>query len=347
MFICNPKLKLITMPIFPVSNSTLSAAHAGLFVKDKYALGAGTTCKLLKTGINHSYLIKDGDDKFVFRIYSLNWRMVTEIAEEIRLLNLLKGGGLSVSYPLTDANNNYIQQLNAPEGDRLGVLFSFAKGDKMLNLSAELHHNVGQTMARIHQFSENLALQRVTYTPEVLLVDPFKYLNDFLPAGSDEMAWMLSTQKILLNEFGQVDTSQIRKGAVHMDIWFDNMNITPAGDINLFDFDFCGNGWLCYDIAYYILQLHSTEKDEAEREAKKKSFFEGYESVTRISDEEKRLLSMLGVSMYFFYLGIQCQRYDNWSNVFLNEVYLKRFINLLVKKYFDDYVGNTLSADLR
>jgi hypothetical protein len=45
---------------------------------------------------------------------------------------------------------------------------------------------------------------------------------------------------------------------------------------------------------------------------------------------------MLGVSLYFFYLGIQCQRYENWSNSFLNEVYLKRFINLLVKRYFEE-----------
>jgi hypothetical protein len=48
---------------------------------------------------------------------------------------------------------------------------------------------------------------------------------------------------------------------------------------------------------------------------------------------------MLGVSLYFFYLGIQCQRFENWSNSFLNETYLKRFINLLVKTYYE---GNKL-----
>ena len=131
-----------------------------------------------------------------------------------------------------------------------------------------------------------------------------------------------------------------------MDIWFDNMNITDDGNVTIFDFDFCGNGWLCNDIAYYILQLHSTEKDEAERELKKQSFLAGYESITPISAEEKRVLPMLGVALYFFYLGIQCQRYDNWSNVFLNEVYLKRFINLLVKKYFEDNVSSELLAGL-
>ncbi|MBL4675229.1 MAG: phosphotransferase [Mucilaginibacter sp.] len=134
------------------------------------------------------------------------------------------------------------------------------------------------------------------------------------------------------------DTTKLRTGAVHMDIWFDNLNINIDGNVTLFDFDFCGNGWLCLDIAYYILQVYSTEKVEFERDEKLKSFFEGYESVTTINDEEKRLLPMLGVSMYYFYLGIQSQRFDNWSNVFLNETYLKRFITVLVRKYFDDHV---------
>jgi Ser/Thr protein kinase RdoA (MazF antagonist) len=68
---------------------------------------------------------------------------------------------------------------------------------------------------------------------------------------------------------------------------------------------------------------------------------DGYESVTPVSDEEKRLLPALGVSMYFFYLGVQAQRFDNWSNVFLNETYLKRFISLLVRKYFEENVTAT------
>ena len=44
---------------------------------------------------------------------------------------------------------------------------------------------------------------------------------------------------------------------------------------------------------------------------------------------------MLAESIYFFYLGVQCKRFDNWSNTFLNDLYLKRFINLRVKRWFD------------
>ncbi|WP_426670863.1 phosphotransferase [Mucilaginibacter sp. McL0603] len=322
------------MSSFPVINSTLSATHIGLFLQDCYNLSSYTSCSLLKTGINDSYLVVDGAEKYVFRIYSLNWRTKKEILEEIRLLNLLAGNHVPVSFALVDSNKNYIQEFSAPEGNRYGVLFSFARGEKLLNFPATVHYKVGEIMAKIHQLTNNLKLERVNYSPDVILVNSFEQLKKFISVDTEEMGFMGSTQKHLLSELEKVNTEAIRQGAVHLDIWFDNLSI-DHDMVTIFDFDFCGNGWLCYDIAYYILQLHSTEKDENECKLKTEAFLNGYESVCLISDEERRLLPVLGVSLYFFYLGIQCQRFDNWSNAFLNEVYLKRFINLLVKKYFE------------
>jgi Ser/Thr protein kinase RdoA (MazF antagonist) len=319
---------------FPVINSTLSATHLGLSLQGRYHLSSATSCSLLKTGINDSYLVIDGAEKYIFRIYSLNWRTEKEIQEEIRLLNLLHENHIPVSFPLTDIDGKYIQELAAPEGKRSGVLFSFAKGEKLLNFPVTTHYKIGEIMAKLHQLTLDLRLDRVTYTPDVVLVDSFEQLKKFISVETEEMAFMASAQKYLLGELEKANIREIRQGAVHLDIWFDNLSI-DGDEVTLFDFDFCGNGWLCYDIAYYILQLHSTEKDENECKSKLDAFLEGYQSITPISDEEKRLLPMLGVSLYFFYLGIQCRRFDNWSNTFLNEGYLKRFINLLVKMFFE------------
>jgi Ser/Thr protein kinase RdoA (MazF antagonist) len=323
------------MPHFPVISSNLSTSHLALFIQEKYNFGKNTTCHLLKAGINHTYLVKDGNNKFIFRIYSLNWRTETEILEEIRLLNLLKQHNISISFPIFDKNDNYIQILNAPEGERFVVMFSFAEGEKLLSFSEETHFKIGELIAQFHQITQNLTLERVDYTPQALLVDSLKQLEKFLANDTEEMAFMKQTQQYLLDEFSKANIAAIRQGIVHLDIWFDNLNVTKDNQITVFDFDFCGNGWLCMDIAYYILQIHSTEKDEKVCQSKMKSFLAGYESITKINDEEKRILPMLGVSLYFFYIGIQCQRFDNWSNTFLNEMYLKRFINLLVKRYFE------------
>jgi len=128
-----------------------------------------------------------------------------------------------------------------------------------------------------------------------------------------------------------VKTSELRYGAIHLDIWFDNMHFQDEDEITIFDFDFCGNGWLCYDIAYFMVQLFNTNQVESEYELKVKRFLEGYESITIISDEERRIIPFIAVSIWFYYLGIQCDKYDTWSNLFLNEDHLKRFIDTIKK----------------
>jgi Ser/Thr protein kinase RdoA (MazF antagonist) len=323
------------MTHFPVTNSNLSATHLGIFLQQKYSISKDTKCELIRSGINDTYLVTDNLERFVFRVYSLEWRSKKEIDEEIRLLNQLKQNNISVSYPLQDKENQYIQTLNAPEGERFAVLFTYANGQKLHSYSIETHYIIGELMARLHKVTINQTLNRINYTPEILLVDSLNKMKRFLSSDSEEMDFMKSTQKYLLNEFSKIDSKKVRQGIVHLDIWFDNLNITKENAVTIFDFDFCGNGLLCLDIAYYVLQVNSLERNETDCTLKLNSFLNGYNSITKITDEEKRIIPMLGVSLYFFYLGVQCHRFDNWSNSFLSENYLKRFINGLVKRYFE------------
>lgn len=323
------------MTHFPVSNSNLSAPHLALFLQSQYGLNTDTKCRIIRAGINDTYMVSGGADKYVFRVYSLKWRTETEIREEIRLLIMLKDNDISVSYPVADVNGNYIQILNAPEGDRFGILYSYAAGEKLHNYDADMHYKVGKFMARFHLLTAGQTIGRVTYTPEILLVNSLKQIEEFLPADTDEMKFMQKVQRYLLDVLRHADVSRLRIGIVHTDMWFDNMNITPEGKITVFDFDFSGNGWLCMDVAYYLMQLQILEPLPQEYKSKKEAFLEGYESVTPLSNEEKRLLPVLGVSLYFFYLGVQCQRFDNYSSIFLSETYLKRYVSQRVKRYFE------------
>lgn len=323
------------MSTFPVTHSILSPEGIAAFVKERYALNGDCKCRLLKAGINHTYRVESGSSIFIFRVYSYQWRTVQEIREELDLLLLLKENNISVSYPLADAQANYIQTLTAPEGERFAVLFSYAPGHKIQNYSAETHFAIGQLMAQIHRLTQDRVQQRVTYTPDVLLKQSLEEIKKFLPAEAEEMQFLQNTLPVLEKRLLGADAGRLRKGIVHIDIWFDNLNISDTNTITLFDFDFCGNGWLCLDLAYYQLQLHQTEKDEAGRRMKMSAFYRGYESIAAISDEERKLIPVLGVCLYYFYLGVQCSRFENWSNTFLNEVYLRRFVNVLVKGYYE------------
>ncbi len=318
------------MKHFPVTSSVLSAEKLCEFLRVNYSLGEDATCHLLKTFVNDTYLVKDGSTKYVFRVYSFDWRLEIEIAEEVRLVNLLRKNHIAVSYAIADSSGKHIQKLLAPEGERFGVLFSFAEGEKSFNPSVDINFRIGEMMARIHKHTLNLKLKRANYNPETLLIDSFEKFKSYLPVESDDKKFMLTAQQFLLQEFKNADLSKIRQGAVHLDIWADNLHVDADNNITLFDFDFCGNGWLCYDIAFSLLMLFSMEGNEVEYRKKADSLLKGYESITTISNEEKRMISVVAASISFFYLGVQRERF---ATIFFNVEHLKRFVNFRIKKW--------------
>lgn len=324
-----------TMSYFPVSKSQPHTIHLSQFIAAKYFPDTTVTCTIIKSGVNDTYLVVTPHGKAIFRLYALHWRTPAQIQEELKLILQLHLAGIAVSYPIEDITANFIQSLPMPEGDRYGVLFSYANGSKIHNYNEQQHYNAGVVMARLHLQTHNYTLARDTYNEDTVLIQPFKVLSGFLSDHTDEMKFMHAALKYLLKEWESVNPTSVRVGAVHLDLWFDNMNIDENGNITIFDFDCCGNGWLCLDIAYYIMQLHNIERNEIICSDKLAAFINGYESVTPIPSSERSILSMLGVSLYYFYLGVQCSRFDNWSNSFLSETYLKRFISQIVKRYFD------------
>ncbi len=171
----------------------------------------------------------------------------------------------------------------------MGVLFSYAKGEKTLSFSEALHYKLGVIMARMHQVTQNLTIDRVHYNPKVLLIDSFELMKQFISVDTEEMQWMQRVQQYCLQQYHNADPQLQRKGVVHLDIWFDNMNIHNNEEVTIFDFDFCGNGWLVHDLAYYIMQIYSTERGTGLYELKLEHFLKGYESITPISEAGKAI----------------------------------------------------------
>jgi Ser/Thr protein kinase RdoA (MazF antagonist) len=314
------------MSSFPVILSTLSPPHLAEFVNEKYGL-AGAQCTLLKAGINHSYLVSAGMDKYVLRIYCHNWRTRAEIEEEIRFVNLLKENAVPVSSPVKDERGGYVQQIPAPEGTRYGVLFSFAPGNKVRYSSPEIYARLGALMARMHSLGDGQTLNRAEYTPEVLLDWPQRMASRFFTGENEEMRYMKSAGEQIKSILRDKE-SGLRKSIVHLDMWYDNFHIDTKSHITLFDFDFCGNGWPMLDIAYSLMQLFHIESDKAVYEQKKEAFLSGYVSVCPIPAAEHELIGYAGFAVWLFYLGVQCQRFDTWSNFFVSENYVKSFIGM-------------------
>jgi len=188
------------MTTFPTIQSTLSSKALATFVCEKYSLTSNTTCKLLKTGINHTYQIDCEENSYILRVYCFQWRTKEEISEELRLLNLLKQQNINVSFPIVDHSGNMIQTINAAEGQRYAVLFSYAKGNKIQNYSIEAHFEIGKLMAQIHSHTNNLKLNRSNYTSENLINQSLNYIEPFISNESDEMKFLQRLKPVLEKE---------------------------------------------------------------------------------------------------------------------------------------------------
>lgn len=315
------------MSYVPAVSSILSPAYLAEFVRQKYKVASDTRCRIIRIGANHTYLITSAAERYVLRVYARNWRTELEISEELRLLDLLQKNNFSVSHPIPDVNGQYIQQMNALEGLRFAVLFSYAEGAAVKNLSKEACSQLGTTMARLHQQTVDLTINRKDYTADTLVRWAFDLAKGFFGEASEDIQFFSRAQAVIAREFGQIDPRVVRHGVVHLDIWQDNMKVSEDHVVSLFDFDNCGNGPLFLDLGYTLMSLYRHEPNKEQYREKRELFLQAYRSTFPFSQVEEKLIPYGGLAIWLHYNGVHVQRFDDFSNPFLSPTFLTYWIN--------------------
>ena len=316
------------MKYAPAISSIISTEYLVEFVKERYDLinKTSTSCSIIRTGINHTYLIKDLQNQYILRIYYKNWRSESEILAELKLLDLLKENHISVSYPISDKTGRYLQSINAIEGQRFAVLFSYAQGQTIRNPSKEVCYRLGVEIAKMHQITLNKSIDRTNYNADSLVNSALQAAKNYFIEPSEEVQYLKKAYNAISNQFKNADLSQLRQGSVHLDLWCDNIKVKDDMTITMFDFDNCGNGWLFLDIGYSLMILFKNEPNKSNFQEKANSFRAGYQSITPISAEELRLAPYGALAIWLHYSGIHIQRFDDFSNPFFSKAFLKMWI---------------------
>ena len=121
-------------PVFTAYYSTLPPEALANHISSAYGF-KNITCRLLVRGVGDTYEIGSNQGHFILRVYRSSHRDLAQIEAEIKLLLTLKRADVSVSYPIADLSGIYIQPINATEGIRYAVLFSYANGKVVSQLN--------------------------------------------------------------------------------------------------------------------------------------------------------------------------------------------------------------------
>jgi Ser/Thr protein kinase RdoA (MazF antagonist) len=295
---------------FPVTYSLVSSKAIEDELIPLYNLPRSSKALFIHQGINDTYLITTFEAKFILRIYRTNWKTIDDVSAELNLLLLLNDKGISVSYPLPDKSGKLIQKIDCPEGIRFAVIFSHAPGEGLSSLNSQNANLLGQYVGRLHKITEGLKLEGISreYTVTEILTSTKKVLQLTMTSTGEAFERVENIFYQLEKKLSSELLRDVRSGICHGDLHHENIFLeTSSGKITLFDFDFCGHGYLIYDLGCFCRYERSSQDNKI-------NFFDGYEKVRPLNQTEKEILPYFEVLMRIFHLGARKMNADGIKN---------------------------------
>jgi Ser/Thr protein kinase RdoA (MazF antagonist) len=291
------------MQFFPVEYSSLSTKALQKLISSNYSIGKNLSIQFLKRGFNDTYLIVENDYKYILRVYKHNWRTIENIETELSTLNYLKEILNSVSFPIKDKQGVFIQKINAPEGERYAVLFSFAEGNLIRKLSLEQSYLLGIEVGKIHSLTQNKSFGSTAqnYDIEKQFETTLKTLEPILVNYSEQYAYLLQLKDDFINTFNSIDKSELGFGICHGDLQAENFHIDQNDTFTFFDFDFFGTGYLAYDIGVFMWYDHKNKTPEIIE-----AFLKGYQTQRILTKTEIKLIPYFSTLRALFQMTLYC-----------------------------------------
>jgi len=297
---------------FPVQRSLLSAPALAERVLTNYDLSSSPICQFWRRGINDLYLVEAKGTKLVLRVCPTGWRSYEQLAAEIDLLNFLHRNRIGAPQPIQQRDGTYIQTLNAPEGPRHVVVFSFVPG--IPHSPTEAHsYRFGQAIAQLHAVTDGYpaGCAGFRFGPAEMIDEPLVRLRPLFAEHQDDFDCLLEISTSLKQAAGELPRKAPEYGICHGDVNDGNLYLGDHERWALLDFEYFGYGWRVFDIAtFFNNQIHQLGKTECTKSILK-AFLEGYQSVRTLSQVELEVLPSFVILRQIWLLGIGAKNLPN------------------------------------
>jgi Ser/Thr protein kinase RdoA (MazF antagonist) len=311
---------------FPVTHSILSTqALIDDFLRPSYDIKLPMDCRFLLPGLNDTFLVDTQCNKYILRIYRKDWRSLDEIFYELEVLQYLDCRGVSVSIPIARKDGDYVGKIDAPEGLRYAVLFTYAPGKQFAYKETEQEQEAylyGKIAAKIHTATDSFQTdyQRFSLDSDNLLDAHLRSIQPFLSHRPEDWNYLTTLAGKLTKIVKNLPANSLDMGFCHGDFHCGNSHFQSDGALTFFDFDCCGIGYRSYDIAVFRWGSRLADK-EKERWP---SFLHGYTENRHLSDLDLQATTYFIAIRHFFLVGLHTSNGHDWGFGWLNDGYFDR-----------------------
>jgi homoserine kinase type II len=305
------------------------------YINKKFEIDKIINFKGIKQGIeNTNYLLKSKNKKFILTIFEK--RVVKkEIPFFMKLMDQLNDSKISCPRPIKNKNGSYLIEIK----NKTACIVSFLSGKDKKTLNLKNCFEAGKVIAQMHKASKKFKLSRKNSMG-------IKNLNPLLNSIKFKSKKFINIEKFLKVNYKDIKKKWPKKlphGIIHGDLFIDNIFFTNNKLSGIIDFYFAASDYFMYEIAICVNALCFDKINSKFKINKKKikNLIKGYESIRKISNNEKKSLNILcrGAAMRYFLTRLY--DYTNTPKTALikikdpREYYQKLVIHNKLKTYKD------------
>ena len=262
----------------------------------KYNLGKLLNYTGIQEGIeNTNYFIQTDTGKFILTVYE---KRVEEkdLPFFMGLMKNLFDANFPSPEPIINKNGNYVTEIS---GKKAAVV-SFLDGSAKKNLNPNDCHKVGVQAAKLHLITKNFIGKR----ENKLSVNSWRKI--YKKVQKDCSRIHLNLAKTIEKNLDEIENNwpkNIPSGIIHADLFPDNIFFKDDKLTGIIDFYFSCYDFYVFEIAICLnaLCFEGQKENLSFNVTKAKKFIDGYSSIKKLTEEEKKSLKILcqGAAMRF------------------------------------------------
>ncbi len=292
---------------FPVQRSLLAENALAERVLSRYHLPRDTRCRFWQRGINDTYLVESSGERYVLRVSPARWRSREHVLAEVRLLRFLGQEGLVVPQPVEQREGTVVLTLDAPEGPRHTVLFTFVPGSGLPPEPTEDQaRQYGKAIAQFHRVTDDYSTDPDAwrFEPEDTIDRPLARLEPLFAGHEEDYDELLAWSSDLRELAETLPRTPPAYGLCHGDVNNGNFHVIDEERWALLDLEYLGYGPRIFDLATYTNNQLFATGQTAQTGRLVEAFLDGYESLRALSAAERNALPSFVVLRQLWLLGV-------------------------------------------
>ncbi len=257
-------------------------------ILSNYNLGKLDSFRGIEEGIeNTNYFLSVNKTKFILTVYEKRVKS-EDLPFFSKLMTSLNKENFKCPAPVYNNNNSTITNF---EGKKL-MIVSFLEGKAKQNLSPDNCKSIGEEVAKMHELTKNFKLKR----QNDLSINSWRGLFDSVRNKCSKLHKDLP--KLIEENLISVEKNwpkDLPKGIIHADLFHDNIFFNKDSFSGIIDFYFSCEDYFALEIAicFNALCFDGAKENLSFNVTKAKNFIDGYSSVRKLSDLEKRSIKVL------------------------------------------------------